>query len=398
MSEDIKKQLDDLTSAIDSKIELAKGQAADNAYNKADEVLKGEIKNLEEKFGQIHSRLDAAEVAAKKTASGASARDFKSALVEGIKGGALEAMAKGESRSAKFIVKASDMTTANSFTGEVIPAQRVPGIKYDPTRPVHVRQLLSVGSTTSDVIRYVKETGYDNGASTKAEGATLNESDFDLTATSVNVEKIGTYFRISEEMLADTPQLTSYLAARAPEKLLTVEDTQLLSGNGTAPNLSGIITSATAFAAGGFTDAVNAANQFDVLTVAINQLALVNYTPDYIMLNPTDFHKILLLKSTTNEYLKDQVYMGLQPQFLGIPVITNTAIPAGDYLVGNFAIGTQMWVRENISLEFFREDGTNVRDGFVTVRLVERIALSTYAPLAFVTGDFATDMAALETP
>lgn len=395
MSEDIKKQLDDLTSAIDSKIELAKGQAADNAYNKADEVLKGEIKNLEAKFGEIHSRLDAAEVAAKKTASGASARDFKSALVEGIKGGALEAMAKGEARSAKFIVKASDMTTANSFTGEVIPAQRVPGIKYDPTRPVHVRQLLSVGSTTSDVIRYVKETAYDNGASTKAEGSTLNESDFDLTATSVNVEKIGTYFRISEEMLADTPQLTSYLAARAPEKLLTVEDAQLLSGNGTAPNLTGIITSATDFVGGAFVGQVTAPNQFDVLTVAINQLALVNYTPDYIMLNPTDFHKILLLKSTTNEYLKDQVYMGLQPQFLGIPVITNTAIPAGDYLVGNFATGTQMWVRENISLEFFREDGTNVRDGFVTVRLVERIALSTYAPLAFVSGNFATDIATL---
>lgn len=397
MSEDIKKQLDDLSSAIDSKIELAKGQAADNALNKADEVLKGEIKNLEQKFGEIHSRLDAAEVAAKKTASGASARDFKSALVEGLKAGALEGLVKGESRSAKLIVKAGDMTTANSFTGEVIPAQRVAGIKYDPTRPVHVRQLLNVGASTSDVIRYVKETAYDNGASTKAEGATLAESDFDLTATSVNIEKIGTYFRISEEMLADTPQLTSYLAARAPEKLLTVEDAQLISGNGTAPNLTGLMTSATAFAAGGFAGAVNAANEFDVLTVAINQLALVNYTPDYIMLNPTDFHKILLLKSTTNEYLKDQVYMGLQPQFLGVPVIVNTAIPVGDYLVGNFSTGTQLWVRENISLEFFREDGTNVRDGFVTVRLVERIALTTYAPLAFVTGDFATDKAALET-
>ncbi len=397
MSEDIKKQLDDLSSAIDSKIELAKGQAADNAYNKADEVLKGEIKNLEQKFGEIHSRLDAAETAAKKLANGATARDFKSALVEGIKGGALEGLIKGESRSGKFLVKASDMTTANSFTGEVIPAQRVDGIKYDPTRPVHVRQLLSVGASSSDVIRYVKETAYDNGASTKAEGATLTESDFDLTATSVNIEKIGTYFRISEEMLADTPQLTSYLAARAPEKLLTVEDAQLISGNGTAPNLTGLMTSATDFAAGGFAGAVNAANQFDVLTVAINQLALVNYTPDYIMLNPTDFHKILLLKSSTNEYLKDQVYMGLQPQFLGIPVVINTAIPAGEYLVGNFSTGTQLWVRENISLEFFREDGTNVRDGFVTVRLVERVALTTYAPLAFVNGVFATDMAALET-
>lgn len=398
MTEEIKKQLDELNSLIDSKIEKAAGQAVASATGTADEVLKGEIKNIEQKFAELHGRFDSVEVNLQKATSGLSKKSFADALAAGVKTGALEALVKGNARSASFEVKAGDMTTANSFTGEVIPAQYVPGIKYDPTRPVHVRQLIPQGSTSSDVIRFVKETAYDNGASTKAEGATLNESDFDLTAFDANVRKIGTYFRISEEMLADTPQLVSYLAARAPEKLLTVEDTQLLSGNGTAPNLSGIITDATAFAAGAFTDAVNAANEFDVLTVAINQLALVNYRPDYIMLNPTDFHKILLLKSTTNEYLKDQVYMGLQPQFLGIPVVINTAIPAGDYLVGNFALGTQMWVRENLSLEFFREDGTNVRDGFVTVRLVERIALSNYLPLAFVTGDFATDAAALETP
>lgn len=398
MTEEIKKQLDELNSLIDSKIEKAAGQAVASATGTADEVLKGEIKNIEQKFAELHGRFDSVEVNLQKATSGLSKKSFADALAAGVKTGALEALVKGNARSASFEVKAGDMTTTNSFTGEVIPAQYVPGIKYDPTRPVHVRQLIPQGSTSSDVIRFVKETAYDNGASTKAEGATLNESDFDLTAFDANVRKIGTYFRISEEMLADTPQLVSYLAARAPEKLLTVEDTQLLSGNGTAPNLSGIITDATAFAAGAFADAVNAANEFDVLTVAINQLALVNYRPDYIMLNPTDFHKILLLKSTTNEYLKDQVYMGLQPQFLGIPVVINTAIPAGDYLVGNFALGTQMWVRENLSLEFFREDGTNVRDGFVTVRLVERIALSNYLPLAFVTGDFATDAAALETP
>jgi len=352
---------------------------------------------LEVKFTEIHSRIDAAEIAAKKTASGATVKSFKDSLVEGISKGALESLISGGSRSAKFEIKAGDMTVANSFTGEVIPAQYVPGIKYDPTRAVHVRQLLPQGSTSAEVVRYVKESAYDNGAAPKAQGSTLNESDFDLTAYDANVQKIGTYFRISEEMLADTAQLTSYLAARAPEKLLTVEDTQLLSGNGTAPNLTGIITSATDFAAGAFANKVEAANEFDVLTVAINQLALVNYTPDYIMLNPTDFHKIVLLKATTNEYLQEQVYMGLQPQFLGIPVVINTAVPAGDYLVGNFAVGTQLWIRQNLSLEFFREDGTNVRDGFVTVRLVERIALTNYAPLAFVNGNFATDKAALET-
>jgi len=396
MTEEIKKQLDELNSAIDSRIAKAEGQAVASATGKADELLKSEIKNLETKFTEIHGRLDAAEVAAKKTATGANSQSFKQSLIEGITKGGLEGLINGSSRAAKFEIKAGDMTVAANFTGEVIPAQYVPGIKYDPTRPVHVRQLLAQGSTTSEVVRYVRESAYDNGAAPTAQGSTLPESDFDLTAYSANVEKVGTYFRISEEMLADTPQLTSYLAARAPEKLLTVEDAQLLYGNGTSPNISGISTSgSTAFAAGAFADAITAANQFDVLTVAINQLALVNYRPDYIMLNPTDFAKILLLKSTTNEYLKDQVYAGLQPQFLGIPVVQNTAVTAGSYMVGNFAMATQLWVRENLSLEFFREDGTNVRDGFVTVRLQERIALTNYAPLAIVKGVFATDIAAI---
>ena len=396
MTEEIKNQLNELNSAIDSRIAKAEGQAVASATGKADELLKSEIKNLETKFTEIHSRIDAAEVAAKKTASGANAQSFKQSLIDGITKGGLDGLVNGNSRSAKFEIKAGDMTVANSFTGEVIPAQYVPGIKYDPTRPVHVRQLLAQGSTTSEVVRYVRESAYENNAAATAQGSTFAESDFELTAYDANVQKIGTYFRISEEMLADTPQLTSYLAARAPEKLLTVEDTQLLYGNGTAPNISGISTSgSTAFSAGAFAGAVTAPNQFDVLTVAINQLALSNYRPDYIMLNPTDFNKILLLKATTNEYLQEQAYMGLQPQFLGIPVVINTAITAGTYLVGNFAMGTQLWVRENLSLEFFREDGTNVRDGFVTVRLVERIALTNYAPLAIVKGVFADDIAAI---
>jgi HK97 family phage major capsid protein len=174
-----------------------------------------------------------------------------------------------------------------------------------------------------------------------------------MTAADANVRKIGTYFRISEEMLADTPQLTSYLSARAPEKLLEVEDTQILSGNGTAPNISGIITDATAFAAGDLADSVDDANDFDVIVAALNQLAGANYNADTILLNPSDFHKILLLKDSQNNYLKDQVYNGLQPVFMGVKVVLNTAIPAGDFLIGNFGVGTQLWVRDGVNVEFF---------------------------------------------
>jgi len=399
MEENVKKQLDQIGDLIDAKLEKAHGQALESATGKADEMLKSEISNLANKFNE---RLDQMEVANKKNLEAKANENltFKGGLIKSINDGAIENLVKGNSRSASFEVKA-DMTVGADFTGEVIPADRVAGYKYDPTRPVHIRQLIPQGSTSSDVIRFVKESGYSNGAATAAEGATLAQSDFDMTASDSNVRKIGTYFRISEEMLADTPQLTSYISARAPEKLLNVEDTQVLSGNGSAPNLSGIITDAADFdvsSGGAFYQSVDAANEFDVLVASLNQLALSNYQASYILLHPTDFHKILLLKDTQNNYLKDQVYSGLQPNFMGVPVIINNAISAGSFLCGNFNVGTQLWIRDNVNVEFFREDGTNVRDGFVTVRVSERIALTNYLPNAFVNGSFSTAKAALETP
>ena len=390
MNEELKGQIDNITKSIDAKIEKSNVEVVNSIKVKASEIVKSEVAEITTKFNE---RFDAFEVANKKQFNSQKQVSFKSALKDALENGAIDGLKKGHSQSARFEIKA-DMTVGADFTGEVIAADRVPGYKFDPTRPVHIRQLLSIGSTQSDVVRYVKESGYTNGAAIAAEGATLAQSDFDMTAVNANVKKIGTYFRISEEMLADTPQLTSYLSARAPEKLLEVEDVNILSGN----DLGGIINSAPAFAAGDYADTVEAANQFDVIVASLNQLALLNYNADTILLNPTDFHKILLLKDTTNNYLKDQVYGGLTPVFMGVRVVLNSAIVAGDFLIGNFSVGTQLWVRQGVNVEFFREDGTNVRDGFVTVRVSERIALTNYLPNAFVKGTFATAQAALETP
>ena len=389
MNEELKGQIDNITKSIDAKIEKSNVEVVNSIKVKASEIVKSEVAEITTKFNE---RFDAFEVANKKQFNSQKQVSFKSALKDALENGAIDGLKKGHSQSARFEIKA-DMTVGADFTGEVIAADRVPGYKFDPTRPVHIRQLLSIGSTQSDVVRYVKESGYTNGAAIAAEGATLAQSDFDMTAVNANVKKIGTYFRISEEMLADTPQLTSYLSARAPEKLLEVEDVNILSGN----DLGGIINSAPAFAAGDYADTVEAANQFDVIVASLNQLALLNYNADTILLNPTDFHKILLLKDTTNNYLKDQVYGGLTPVFMGVRVVLNSAIVAGDFLIGNFSVGTQLWVRQGVNVEFFREDGTNVRDGFVTVRVSERIALTNYLPNAFVKGTFATAQAALET-
>ena len=402
MEENVKNQLDQLGNIIDEKIEKATGQALESATGKADSALKGEIDNLTKKFNE---RFDSFEVENKKMFEKKNeSKNFKTNLVKALNEGAIDNLVKGNTNAAAFEINAylqkNDMTMNADYSGEVVPADRVPGFKFDPNRPQNMRQIIPNGSTGSDVVRFVKESGYSNGAAAKAEGATLGQTDFDMTATSVNVEKIGTYLRISEEMLADTAQLTSYISNRVPAKLLEVEDDQILGGNGSSPNLNGLYNSGTNFdtsSNGAFYQSVDSANEFDVLVAAINQLALSNYKPNYILLNPTDFHKILLLKDSQSRYLKDQVYAGLQPSFMGVPVIINNEVNAGTFLVGDFN-SCQLWIRENLSVSFHREDGTNIRDGFVTVRCQERVALATYLPLGIIDGTFSTAKTALETP
>ena len=400
MSDQIKNQLDQIAEVIDSKIEKANGQVLENAKGQIDTVLKGEVNALTEKHRDLYDRLDAMEVAAKKSASNAAPKSLKSALESMINEGAIEQVRKGNSSRASFEVKAGDMTIANSYTGVVAAETVVPQFKFDPSRSVHIRSLLPLGSTDAAVIRFPKETGYDDGAGVAAGGTAVGQSDFDISAVSVNVEKLGTFMRITEEMLNDTPQLTAYLSARVPGKVLSKEDQQILNGTGASNQLEGFFEAgnSAAFAAGAFADAIEAANEYDVLIAAMNQLNLNNYTASTILLNPTDLHKIVLLKSSQNEYLRQQIYQGITPTIMGIPITVNTAVTAGDFLVGDLALASQLWIRDNLAVEFSREDSTNFRDYFVTVRVQERLAHSIYQPNAVVTGDFATAKAALETP
>lgn len=404
MNDELKNQLDQIGDLVDSKIEKAFHSAQDNAKGEIEESLKSEIKNLSNdylaKHEAIAKRMDEMEVNAKKTLSGATTKSFKSALDAAIKEGAIEALVKGNTNAASFEVKA-DMTMAADFTGVVAGETIVPQFKYDPSRSIHIRSLIPNGSTDAQTIRFPKESGYNDGAAATAQGSTLGQSDFDITATSVNLEKIGTYMRITEEMLNDTPQLSSYLSARVPGKVLSIEDNEILNGDGSSPNLDGLFTDGTAFvtgASGAFYQSIESANEYDVLVAALNQLALANYSADTILLNPTDLHKIILLKSTANEYLRQQVFSGVQPSIMGIPVTVNTAVTAGKFLVGNLAQATQLWIRENLAVSFSREDSTNFRDGFVTVKAQERAALTNYLPNAIVQGTFSTAKTALETP
>ena len=80
---------------------------------------------------------------------------------------------------------------------------------------------------------------------------------------------------------------------------------------------------------------------------------------------------------------------------MGVPFRISTAMAEGEFIVGNFSQAAQIWQRENVSVEFFEQDTDNVQKNFVTVRVQERLAMTTYLPNALCRGSFATVVAAL---
>jgi integrase len=97
-------------------------------------------------------------------------------------------------------------------------------------------------------------------------------------------------------MLDDGPSLAAYVGSRGTYGLKYVEETQLLTGNGTGQNLNGILPQASSFTPPFTTDAEQA---FDRINEALAQVEQANVTADGIVLNPTDYRAIARKQSNS---------------------------------------------------------------------------------------------------
>ena len=404
MDENIKKQLDDVCNIIDEKLEKSAKSIKDNVNSEVDTVIKGEVKNLVEKHSEIVERLDKIEVENKKDNFSDVYKTKSDVFGDAIeKSESFQAMRSGNSNNASLDLKA-DVLISSDFAGassarDATGVERVAGIKRDPSNVTNMMNIIPVASTTSNVIRYVKESAYTDNASNVAEGSAPSDSEFQLTATDAVVQKTSAVMTISQEMLDDTPGLQSYLSQRLPAKIMTVVDDQLLNGSGVSPNQLGLMNGGTTFAAGSFANAIESAQELDCLIVSANQLALSNYAANGIILNPSDFHKIYLLKDTTNEYLRGNSVVTSEgfTRINGVPVYLNNKMASGSFVVGDFSQGSQVFQRENLTVDFGYENNDNFDKYLVSVRGIIRMAHAIYLPNAFVKGSFSTAKTALET-
>lgn len=289
--------------------------------------------------------------------------------------------------------------TGNYSGGTVALSQLEAGVTRIARRMPFLRQLVNVAGTTSKYVTYIQSNGQEGGAGMTAEGAEKTQADFNVVETSVAVKKITSWIKVSKEMIADLPFMRNEINNELMELVELKLDSQVLSGSGSGDNLVGILQNAIAWSAGNFADLFVTPNETDVLRVAIAQIQTALFNPNYIVLHPEDTAKMELEKSTTGEYVYPvTLTIDGVVRVKGVPVIENTGITAGTFLVGDFT-KSNLRIREdlNIQVGYVNDDFTkNLITILCEARAVHYVKSNHYN--AFVTGTFSTAKADLLKP
>jgi len=373
------KKMNDLIDEKFSKLNLLPADVQPELVTKAI----ADIKTMVADWADMEKLVKAGRFAA----PGTEGKNFTEALNIAAKENQdkLAGLKKGEG----ITLELKDMTFGNAFTTAGASVTYVkPGIIELPKRKLHIRELLQGGgmgpNSTFDFVKEISGTG---SIANVAEGTLKSQFGLALQETSVRAEWIAGFMVMSYNLLNDVEGMTTFLSSRLPEKLLRVEDTQILNGSGVQPNLLGLQS------VGNYTAAAAAAvNRAETLVQAIAQLENLDREANGILLNPADWYTLWLYKgSTSGDYtlpvnLVEKI--GGQMFIAGVPVFRSTAQTFSDFLVGDWTMGANLITREPARVEFFREDSTNVRTNQVTVRIEERVALPVYGNDYFIYGNF----------
>lgn len=188
------------------------------------------------------------------------------------------------------------ISSDSASAGALVAPDRQTDVSVLPRRKLAVRDLLDPRRTTSNSIEFLRQLARTNNAATVAEGALKPESAMTFEDATAAVRTIAHWVPVTKQAYADAPQLAAIIEGELMYGLKYVEDNQLLNGSGTGTDLQGMYTIATAFSA---PITMVAPTKIDVLRLGVLQASLAGYPATGIVMHPTDWATIELMKDTT---------------------------------------------------------------------------------------------------
>lgn len=276
---------------------------------------------------------------------------------------------------------------------------RVPGIVELGQQMPTVAELFMQAQTDQPTVRYMKETSYTQAADMTDEGSDKPEATFVLEEVDAAVRKAAVFTKVTDETLEDFSQIRPYIDQRLSFMVRSKIDDQLLNGNGTAPNIAGLLGTS------GIQTAEMASNTAVKLAEAImNAITKVRVTgqfePDGIVIHPNDYQKLRLATDGNTQYYGGGFFEGQYGKeysdpgrIWGLRVVQTTAIAELDLatpgasnkgpIVGAFKLGGAVFYRNGLSIESTNTDQDDFIMNLTTIRVEQRLALAVYRPLAF---------------
>jgi HK97 family phage major capsid protein len=294
---------------------------------------------------------------------------------------------------------ATDVINTNTSPGggALVTPQYLPVVLPLPQRQLTIRDLFSVDTTESDTLSYARQTAFDTAAAPVAQATSLAtglkpQSSIGWTRVTTPIESIATWMAATRRQLADAGQTRSLIDNQLTLMLKLVEEDQLLNGNGTSPNLRGLLATSgvqtlnlTGVAAAPF---INIDGIRDSIRLVRTGAAFAE--PNGIVMNPIDAAKLDETKDTTARYLGQGPFGQAQDTVWRLPRVESLAITAGTALVGAFKQGATIFDREEpVILTADQHSDFFIRN-LVAVLIEERLGLAVFFPAAFVLITFKT--------
>ena len=286
--------------------------------------------------------------------------------------------------------------TTLTTTGYPPETLRQPGILETALRdPNAVINLFDVINTDQNAFSYLEETTFTNNAAEAAEGSAVGEAALAFTERTESIRKMGVFIPVTDELLADEAGIQGYLNSRLQTMIRLRMDSQLLSGDGTAPNLEGLLDAGKSGVGSSDFNSYNGnLGRIGAIYNAITDIRVNAFTePDAIIMHPSDWNQIVTSVNdvTTSGSLNPLFVVAggfgadVAPSIWGLKVIPTTAISNNTVLVGKFGGGEAANVVMRQGMELAVSDSHS--DFFVknqlAIRATMRVGFPVYRQAAF---------------
>lgn len=318
---------------------------------------------------------------------------------------AKESIDGGNLLGKSFKIDTKDITGTTGSGGALVRPDRDPTVyrSIGGMRQLRIADLIPSIPTSSNAVEIMRLS--DAGDPAAPQGTTAGTGAGELATkasttltwelVTVSIPTIAVHTKASRQILNDAPMLQSTVDGELTYKLQLESDNQLLNGDGTGQNLTGILQDASINDVGELASGTAAADvpaaMIDKIREAVTECQVNEYyNVNGLVLNPVDWQTLETAKATDGHYIlvAFAATSGETPTVWRVPVIVTNAIAENTFLLGDWNLGAQRYVREGISIRTSEHHDVNFTQNAITILAEERYGLGVSRPKAFTKGAF----------